>query len=625
MLIKKIATASVFVLGSIFCLAQKGIHKFGNIPMEEMEMTVYEKDSSASALVLLKTGQFKLDPYKFHVHKRIKILKQSGTDQGNITLRVPNKGSIRASTFNLENGEIVEYKLKRTEIYSEEITDGLIVYKLFFPNVKVGSIVEIEYSHDWLPFDWNFQELIPVKYNELLVNKSSYFIFDLNHYGSHQLEFLGGYHWVGRDIPAFKPEPMTSSMKNYMRRVEFELELISIPGVYYEEFTTSWDKVGQKLSESRGFGVILRSYTGFLNAKAKEIKSLDVSPAEKIELAYDYVRSNIEWNGEDGIYSNALIKKKFTSDHSGSVADINLSLVALLQKSGLSAYPVVLSTKENGILKKYKPSMNKLNYVVAVVLYGDEEVVLDAASSSDLIPGVLDPNCLNGDGWIVDKIGGRWISLDPKSDTFEKSFAQVSFSDDGECTVDVVKNLNLFDYLKWKENYDEYEDDDKYHRALNESFEDFEVVSYSSSMKPDKLKVREKYKLDITSSIEDLGDELILNPFVFSYDLENPFKSDERDSPVDLGYKYGIDRRIMIKLPENLIVSKVPEALNVASEDQKVFFKFEVLQSEKTLVLNYQILVADPSISPEDYPVFKVFYSLLIDKLNESVTLKKKT
>lgn len=587
-------------------------------------MTVYEKDSSASAVVLLKTGEFRLDPYKFYVHKRIKILTQSGTDYANITLRVPSKGNIKASTFNLENGEIVEYKLKRSEMYEEEITDGLIVYKLFLPNVKVGSVVELEYSHNWLPFDWNFQELIPVKYNELLINKSNYFIFDVSHYGSHRLKSLGGYHWEGRDIPAFKHEPMTSSIKNYMRRVEFELEEISIPGVYYEEFTTSWDKVGESLMESSGFGVILRSNTGFLNEKAKELKSLEAPPEEKIRLAYEYVRNNIEWNGEDGIYTSSQIKKRFTSDHAGSVADINLSLIALLQKSGLSTYPVVLSTKENGLLKKYKPSLNKLNHVIAIVLYGDKEILLDA-SSKDLIPGVLDPKCLNGDGWLVEEKGGRWVPLHPKSDSFEKSFAQITFSAEEECTVGVVRNLNMFDYLGWKENYDKYENDGKYLRAFNEELEDVEVFEYSSKISEDKLRVREMYKMDITPTVEDLGDELILNPFVFSYDLENPFKSEERSSPVDLGYKYGVDRRIMIKLPENLTVHKVPEPVNIASEDQKVFFKFDVLQSDMTLNLNYQLIVTDPIINSRDYPVFKVFYSLLIDKLNESVTFKKKT
>ena len=610
---------------------QKNHLKFGNIPIEEMKMTEYEPDPSAPAVVLLSTGVYQLRDYNFYVHKRIKILKQSGTEYGNFTLRVPNKGMIKASCFNLENGEIVEYKLKKSEMIEEEITDDLIVYKLFLPNVKVGSVVELEYSHKSLPFAWNFQEMIPVKYTELVIVESNYFIFDVNHYGNLQLNHLGGYHWLGTDLPAFKPEPMMASINNNMRRVEFELEEVFIPGVYYKEYSTTWGKVSKRLLDLDRFGGILKSGSSYLNDKGNELKKLSVSDEEKIQLAYNYIREQIEWNGDHGIFATADYRSNFTKDHSGNVAEINLNLIALLNKANVEAHPVVLSTKANGYLKKYKPTENKLNYVVCLAKVGDKSILIDAASKNTVI-GVLPPKCLNGDGWVVTKgeynedVGwGYWIALEPEGMTFEQSFAQVEINEDGSSHAKVMKKQNLYDYLSWKDDFDKMGSEAKCMKALDDKYGDVVVLDYAPNIDVDKMTVREIFDIDISSKLEDFGDEIIINPFVFSYDIENPFKSDERLSPVDLGYKHGMSRKIMIKLPEFLSVGIVPENMSMTTDDGKAQFAFEVVQDSNNLTLSYSMIVKDPKILQQDYPVLKGFYSLMIDKLNESITLKRRT
>lgn len=618
-----------FILIGIFAVmfisqAQKGIHKFGNIPMEEMEMTVYEPDSSAVAVTLLKTGQYLVKDYKFYVHKRIKILKTAGTDYANFVINAPNKGSFKASTFNLENGEIVEYKLKRSEMFEEEVAEDLIVYKLYLPNVKVGSVVEIEYSHFSLPNEWKFQESIPVKHNELLVQKSQYYIFDVIHSGVYNLKWHGGYHWSGHDIPAFKPEPLMNDPSNYIRKVEFQFTEISIPGQLYKKFSTSWEKISENLSEETFFGNLFRNGTSYLNDKAKELEEKDIPVDQKIMEAYAFIKKNIAWNGEHGIYASQDYKKNFRDNHSGSVADINLSLVALLKKSGISAYPVVLSTKDNGVLNRFKPSINKLNYVVCFAIYDDKTILLDA-TLKDLIPGVLPIKCLNGDGWLVDDDTkkGQWVDLSPQATTLERSFAQIELDDDGTCTAHIVKSLSQYDYLDWKENYDKYNDESKYVRSLESAYEDVFIEDYSVNIDSSNLKVSEKYQIDLTERLEDFGDEIILDPFVFSVGMSNPFNSDERISNVDLEYKSAIIRTIIVKLPESMTVDKGIEPITVITDDEKAQFAFSFNNSTNQISIRYQVAYTSPTILVNDYPVFKVFYSLMIDKLNESLTIRR--
>src|SRR5216684_7201081 len=58
--------------------AQKPPEKFGDIPLEDMKMTVYPLDSSASAVILFDYGvaYISLPNFYFERHVRIKILKK---------------------------------------------------------------------------------------------------------------------------------------------------------------------------------------------------------------------------------------------------------------------------------------------------------------------------------------------------------------------------------------------------------------------------------------------------------------------------------------------------------------------------------------------------------------------
>lgn len=98
-----------------------------------MTMTSYDKDSSAAAVILPDYGEsaivyrqnigFILD---FERITRIKILTKEGLEWGDFTIPLFKSGStdekltgLKAVTYNLEDGKVVETKLKNDGIFKE--------------------------------------------------------------------------------------------------------------------------------------------------------------------------------------------------------------------------------------------------------------------------------------------------------------------------------------------------------------------------------------------------------------------------------------------------------------------------------------------------------------------------
>ncbi len=123
---------------SIACLAtaanaQK--FKFGNIPEEDLKMTVYEPDTTAAAVVLYEsvtsTYGFRASDFIIVTDRvvRIKVLKPEGASQADIAVMLRKGGSnensesisnLNASAYNLENGKVVQTKLTKDYIFTEE-------------------------------------------------------------------------------------------------------------------------------------------------------------------------------------------------------------------------------------------------------------------------------------------------------------------------------------------------------------------------------------------------------------------------------------------------------------------------------------------------------------------------
>src|SRR5581483_1846961 len=132
--------------------------------------------------------------------------------------------------------------------------------------------------------------------------------------------------------------------------------------------------------------------------KAAGLKTND----EKIAYLFNAVKSTISWNGFQNWGSKDGIKNAWKK-RVGNSAEVNAVLYHLLKKSGLKAYPMLVSTRKNGLLQRDFVDIFQLNNLVAFVPVDTSKYyVLDATDkyySYNQIPFDL----LNSYGLCLDK------------------------------------------------------------------------------------------------------------------------------------------------------------------------------------------------------------------------------
>ncbi|TAJ14729.1 hypothetical protein DMA11_04125 [Marinilabiliaceae bacterium JC017] len=382
--------------------------KFGKVSQEELEMTVYEPDTSAAAVVLCNYGKFNGSDLKFISLRRVKVLKKSGTGYAEFVIYANENTTFRGKTYNLENGEVVQTKLKRESIFKERVFEDNYRYHIAMPNVKVGTVFEIEESRLGLPREWAFQEMIPVKHNELILEESTYIKFRKKMLGFEHLTSSDNDRYVAIDMPAFKREAYMSSPNNYITKFEFDLLNISYPG-YYKSFTTTWEAVNERLLNNTYFGVVIRNGSGYLSDIKKEIEATCQTDLEKARAAF-YALKDIKWDDYTSLYTSNTSMGPVFKKGVGNSTDLNVMLLQLLKKLDIKVYPVAMSTRSHGMLNPFYPSFGKLNYMMVCALIDDKEYLLDA-TEKNMPFGMLPKRCLNQQRRLVNNNQGKWVNL----------------------------------------------------------------------------------------------------------------------------------------------------------------------------------------------------------------------
>jgi hypothetical protein len=667
----------ILILGLIMALvaqtasAQKPPIKFGNVPIEDLKMTVYSKDSSAAAVVLADYGESSLTynqdkgfMLNYERIRRVKILTKDGLEWANYRILLYENTSgeekltaLKAVTYNLENGKIVETKMKSDAVFREKYDENRNLLKMTLPNAKEGSIIEISYSilSDFIfNFqDWEFQSTIPVVWSEYRARIPEYLNYDkytqgyigldINEHNSvpssitlsykersgdrvtrtefsnEKIDFQENrFRWAAKDVPAFKEEPFMTTYRDYISAINFELAFTKFPNAPVKNYMGSWDDVSKTYDE-----VFTKEIKGndFLKRTVEEITAGLSTPEEKIGAIHHYVRSNFMWEGTSWMSVNSSIRK-IVDAKKGNSAEINIVLASMLEKAGIDVSAVMLSTRDHGFVRETSAISSQFNYIACLASVGDKQVLLDATEKF-LPVGVLPERCLNGRGLVISNKGHRWVNLDAPIKSRFVINADLSLMPGqglkGKISMDRTGYYAEQNRKKYNINGEQ-----EYIKAFlaNHTWD----VTKSEFQGATKISepFKETHELVINDQVTEAGDMLYLNPFFIWRTEENPFKSANREYPVDFGSPFDRTYLIKVAIPDNYTVEELPvsKAAVLANNSGKLIVNVthvgNVISITNTLQINRSLF------TQVEYPNLREFYNLLVAKQSEQIVLKKK-
>jgi len=618
--------------------------------MDDMKMTLYKPDSSAEAVVLVDYGEAYIQVnmaaavMTFERHVRIKILKKEGTKWADAIIPLYRSGSseekvsqLKASTFNLENGKIVESKLSKDGIFKEKFNRNMVHQKFTMPDVKEGSVLDYSYkiTSDFVTNfpNWQFQRTIPTRHSEYWAIIPDFFIFEkymqgyvpVSSYDVKPFNFTGyqakGHHYISKDVPAFKEEPHMTSDTDYLSKVNFALSHINFPSQPTQEIMGSWSKLNALLLEDEEFYGVIKG-SGFLRSTVQELTKDLEDPMAKITAIHNYVKNTIEWDGYRDFYAANL--KKILETKKGSSGDINLFLASMLEKAGFQVDMVLLSTRDHGFIREQYPMVKQFNYTVCQVRLPGKTILLDATEKY-LPVNVLPERCLNGQGLVISKTHHGWVPLDTKTKakTFVNAVVEVDGS--GKLKTKLEFTRDGYDANKMRKEYAAKGQENYVKEFIGGKEWKVQETKFLNIADPG-LPAKEVYEVEIADHASVAGDNIYLSPFLASQIQANPYKTESRVYPVDYGNLVEQVYLCQIKVPAGYILEETPESkiITLPGNTAKYIYNVSVAPSGDHLTITSSFQINRNIFLQQEYPNLREFYNQVVAKQAEQIVLKKK-
>jgi hypothetical protein len=642
----------LFCFISILSFGQKSKSTaLSEISLGELSFKVYDKDSTANAVVLYEHGNLYVNPNrKFNFttdyYFRVKILKKEGFEKATVKIPIYDKEvvhDIKAITYNLSGGsKVVKTHLLKDKIYTKQTSEKWKEVSFTLSNIKVGSVIEYKYSVT-SPYkqidDWNFQSDIPKvksdftaailgnwQYNVRMVGylklnrdnpsvkKGCVYVPGIGNGACSILDF-------GMDfIPAFKEENYMLSKKNYSSKVVFDLKSYTNVKGEVTNYTKTWKSADKRLRYN-----FLDNQTSKKKYFRKNILNDSILSIQdelvKAKRIYTLINEHYTWNDKYWPSKKVKIKKAFEKKL-GNVFDINLSLYNALQAAGIESKLVLLATRGKGIPTKLYPIDTDFNYVVVKTVIDNKTYFLDAVDSN-LPFGLIQFEALNGDGRVMDfKEGSFWEPISLSQKTTKKTRLSLKLTEEslsGNLLIDRA-GYNALDRrisLKGQSNDDVLSDFETNNPDIEA--ESIQIKNLNNSEK----NLKEIYKVNIETDFIEGSTKIRINPFLIDKVTVNPFKLNERDYPVNYGYARASVYMMSLAVPKEYKISKLPEKIALSLPNKGGVLILNVKQKENVISLYLKFTINKSIYTNNEYFYLKQFYQKLIDTQNTFIELEK--
>lgn len=633
--------------------------KIGHISPEDLAMTTYEADTSAPAVVLCDYGISRVQMFtdgpklRGEFFQRIKILKRSGFDYGDVSIpfysyRNKDEFYFNEGMVHLPNGEKIE--LGKKDIFIEEVNKYWSKARFTFPKLEEGCIIEYSYFLNsesiYELTNWFFQQEIPVRYSEIRIDFPDRFAYTYLFQGNEGMAKigeeedgtqlfagkngsfrLGKRQFVMENAPAMKEERYITTMDDYRARIRFQLAEVKYNDGRIEKIMTTWDKLKEDLDHHEYFGqqyLKKNRYKGLTNT-VLPLAAGQKTERDKMQFFYDYLLREMEWNGR---YSMATRRERIDDIFTlkkGSSAELNLMLLVLLREAGISAEPLITSTRSNGKMYEDYPLIDQFNHTMVRVNLDGEAMLLDVTDPLRP-PGYPSVQALNERGLIIHgKSTPEWVDITPPKDATDLHVFELSLNEDGALSGTFRGAYKGYNAVPERRHYRKDATAAHWKERLSERFPEVSISEVrTGGLDAIGETLYDTLDVSIGDAAQVAGDFIYLSPVLYSGFLENPFKLEERLYPVDFPYPFTEQHLLTLKIPDGYVVEDLPESARFAlPENAGLFFFSAEEKTPGTIKVSSRLLVRKLKLYPHEYPAIKELFDLMVEKCGEQIVLRK--
>lgn len=633
-------------------------------PLPKLDLALFstdhkQNDTSAHAIVLFEHGRTELEYSEsdralmvvHNVHVRIKILDKEGASSANINIPLYKYGSdmeyvrdLKGRTHNFENGKLVTDDLKKEAIFTDKASQYRHELKFTLPNIKDNSIIEYSYrlsSPGVRTFrTWYFQSDLPKLHSEYVAVIPATFVYNTNLKGYLPLSdqkstvlnkhfLLGGDRqdcskmtYIMKDVPAFKEEDYMLAPINYISSINYELRTYLDPTGPHTNYAKNWSDIDQDLMLEKEFGGQIKNKGAFKDIMPGILASKE-NKLDKAKAIYYYIQKNITFNNVLGKFAEQGIKKALETKK-GNIADINLGLVAGLNAADIEAYPVIISTRNNGIPNFLFPAMTDFNAVICMAKIDGKDYLLDA--SEKFLPfGELPMSSINDRGRVIfSRSNSDWVPLKNEISSRKQYNILGKLDSTGKITGTIRIQYSGLDALYKRNEIDSYNSFEEYEEKQMEKVTSLRLLSSKVENIDDMEKPlveQLEFEMDLRENFRP--DAILLNPIIYERMSKNPFKLDERNYHVDFGAPRSETYNINISIPTGYTISNKPKDSAMSLPESTAKYTFRSLYDNNILMLQQTTMLNKAIFTPEEYFHLKEFFSRIIQQQMTDFQFKK--
>jgi len=606
---------------------------YGKVDQSDLDMTScdFEKDANAEILFDKCSVYLSTDALVVERHIRVKIFNEKGKNQASIKIEYYGGNhyeyldGVQAETINSDNGKMVITKVDKKQMFTQSVDRERTVLSFAFPDVKPGSIIEYKYAINSPSLgdfpDWYFQNDIPTRYSEISnAVPSEVYYKNLVMVTLPYVKNTDGVKSMA-NIQSLPDEPFMNSSRDNAQRILYELKSISIPG-YNQGFSDTWNKVGEEVCDDDYFGGQFNKKLNGEDVIVNKAKSI-ASQREKIAYVFDEVKNQMKWNDLNRWYTSDGTQDAWNKK-SGNSTEINLIVCHLLQKSGVQALPMMVSTRNNGRANPAYPSKYQFNKTVTYIPVDSTNFyVLDATDKYNVF-NETPADLLNSFGFWIDKDNKKYdlVFLQKPAPVRQLVLVNAEIKPDGKMTGTAQINSFSYNRLDAVEKY-KTDGEKKFIDYLQDGNNDLQISNVKfENMEVDTLPLTQNMDFNLALSGSD-ENYIYVNTNLFTGMRTNPFLSEQRFTDIDFKYRDNFSINGVYKLPAGFKTDALPKSASMTMPDNSIAFKRLVAEQDGSIVVRYVLDYRKSIYFKENYPELHEFFKKMMEMLNEQIVLKK--